>query len=190
MKGVRLSPMRSALDRLFKAVLFATLFVSLNAFGAPVSAEQAARMVKGWLLLTPAPLKTPLSGRTIGSVRTFWDQQGQAIYYAVSLQPEGFIITSADTEVEPVIAFSATGTFEANPDFPLFALIQRDLPERLGAVRQQNQLKGANSTGASAKWTRLMQQRTGPRPMDYGLDVIDDPRAAPFIETHWAQYNV
>jgi hypothetical protein len=172
---------------LIQAVLFATLFVSLNALGGPTSAEQAASMVKGWLLLTPAPLETPLSEKTIGSVQTFWDQQGQAIYYAVPLQPEGFIITSADTEVEPVIAFSATGRFEVNPDFPLFALVQRDLPARLAAVRQQNQPKGADPTAASLKWIRLMQQGTGPQPRDTGLDAVDDPRVAPFIQSRWDQ---
>jgi len=100
MKRHTLSPVRSALDRVFKTVLFAALLVSLNALGEPTSAKQAASMVKGWLLLTPAPLKTPLSGRTIGSVQAFYDQNGEAIYYAVPLQPEGFIITSADTEIE------------------------------------------------------------------------------------------
>jgi hypothetical protein len=190
MKRLRFSPVRSSLDRVFKAVLFATLLVSLNALGGPTSAEQAASMVKGWLVLTPAPLKTPLAARMIGSVRTFSDQQGQAIYYAVPLQPEGFIITSPDTEVEPVIAFSATGSFEANPDSPLFALLERDLPERLGAVRKQNQLKGANPTAASLKWTRLTQQGTGPQPKDTGLDIIDDLRVVPFIQSRWNQEGI
>jgi hypothetical protein len=170
--------------------LFAALFVSLNAFGEPVSAEQAALMVKGWLRLTRAPLKTPLWRRTIGSVRTFGDEQGQAIYYAVPLQPEGFIIMSADTEVEPVIAFSATGSFEANPDFPLFALLQRDLPARLDAVQQQNQLKGANPTAESLKWARLMGQETGLQPKGNGLDAVDDLRVAPFIQSRWDQETI
>ena len=190
MKRLRLSPVRSLLDRVFKAVLFATLFVSLNALGAPTSAEQAASMVKGWLLLTPTPLEMPLSGRTIGSVQPFYDQKGEAIYYAVPLKPEGFIITSADTEIEPVIAFSATGSFEANPNFPLFALLERDLPERLGAVREQNQPKGVNPTAASLKWTRLMQQGTGRQPKDNGLGVVDDLRVAPFIQSRWNQSEI
>ena len=156
-------------------------------FGAPVSPEQAARMVQGWLELTPAPLNTPLSARTIGSVQPFSDPQGQVVYYAVRLPQEGFIITSADTEVEPVIAFSATGSFEANPDSPLFALVQRDLPGRVAALRQQNQLKGASPSAPSAKWTRLLQQETGRQLTGAGLQVIDDLRVAPFIQSRWNQ---
>jgi hypothetical protein len=174
----------------FKAVLFVSLFASLNALGGPTSPEQAASMVRGWLLLTPTPLKTPLSGRTIGSVQAIYSQNGAAIYYAVPLQPEGFIIASADTEVEPVIAFSATGGFEANPDSPLFALLDRDLRARLDAVRQQTQPNGANPTAASGKWTRFTQRGTGPQPMDAGLDVVDDPRVAPFIQSRWSQDNI
>lgn len=43
-------------------------------------------------------------------------QDGQVVYYVVTLKPEGWVIVSADDVAQPIIAYSATGFYSALPD--------------------------------------------------------------------------
>ena len=54
----------------------------------------------------------------------------------VHLQPEGFIITAADDELEPVLAFSDKGDFKYDPENPLWIMLNRDLPARAEHLRK------------------------------------------------------
>jgi Peptidase C10 family/Spi protease inhibitor/Carboxypeptidase regulatory-like domain/Bacterial Ig domain len=164
---------------------------ALQAFSASQSDEQAAKMAKSWLQTTPSPLHTRLSERVFRSVQTFRDQQGDAIYHVISLEPEGFIITSTDTELEPIIAFSATGGFDPDPQNPLFHLVERDMPARLSQVRKQSQLKANNPNPATEKWSRLLQVgAVGNQVTSSGISALDDPRVDPFIQSRWNQSTI
>lgn len=105
-----------------------------NLWATPMSSVQAEKAVRGWLKLDPNPLQTPL-GNQVGQVDVFGDDNGEAIYYVIYLQPAGFVIVPADDLVEPIIAFADDGIFDPSPDNPLGALVSRDLPGRVAAAR-------------------------------------------------------
>jgi hypothetical protein len=160
-------------------------------FPAPQTEQQAMAVAKGWLLTTPAPLNTPMP-HTIGSVQSFRNQQSAPVYYVVSLKPEGFIIMAADDEVEPIIAFSAEGRYEASPGNPLCGLVESNLRLRADAQRQEVKRTGAKPSPAQAKWDRLIRRASGVTVFSSSPDLqtLDDLRVAPFIQTRWDQGTI
>lgn len=107
----------------------------------PISSGQAERVVNGWLKLDPNPLQASL-GNQVRQVDTFTDNKGEAIYYVIYLQPAGFVIVPADDLIEPIIAFADDGTFDPSPNNPLGALVSRDIPGRIAAVRDLQEAAG------------------------------------------------
>jgi hypothetical protein len=173
--------------------LCATAFAVANptAQAAPVSEQQARSMAEGWLKAGPNPLSTPLAGRTIGQIQTSRDQQGNALYYVLPLKPEGFILASADTEIEAVIAFGSSGQFQPAKDNPLFALVEQDMRTRLNGVRRQTPATAATRKAAATKWTSLSAPATArPLTTTTSLTNVDDLRVAPFLQSQWNQSSI
>ena len=90
--------------------------------------------VQGWLCADGRPLGAAL-GQAIANVETYRNAQGGTLYYVVNLRPSGFVIVPADDDVEPVIAFAASGRYDPSPENPLGALVNRDVPGRITAAR-------------------------------------------------------
>ena len=182
--GVGLRPWRQMI-----VTLAALLLASQPAMAAPANATQARKAVQGWLRMDGKPLKTPL-GTSVARVDTFSDAQGQPAYHIIYLDPCGFVIVSADDEVEPIIGFVAGGTFDPSPDNPLGALVSRDLPGRLEAARTlRNQRGGPAQLGVKAgKWQELLQAGDGIAM--YGIasiSGISDVRVGPLVASRWNQ---
>jgi hypothetical protein len=171
-----------------KTFLLLTCFLWLAAgvFGAQVDAKTAASVVTGWLRLDQSPLGEPLGGK-VGSVETFKDGNGIPMYYVVYLEPSGFVIVSAENQVEPIIAFVRQGRFDPSLNNPLGALVTKDVPVRVARARA----RGVSQTAAKitgGKWQTLLQSAAGgPQPNVIGIGSIDDPRVAPFVQTLWSQ---
>ena len=142
----------------------------------------------GWLAATPNPLGAALKGSP-GRATAFYDSSGEVIYYVVPLDPQGFVVTTPDSDLEPIIAFSAAGSFEPGPQNPLYVLLQRDLPERLEQMRGAAGAHALAMSPAQAKWARLAKDGT-PVPMDSGLSSVDDLRVAPFVQSRWDQSSI
>jgi hypothetical protein len=171
----------------------AWILSSIVGLSSPQTERQAAQAVSGWLSVSPRPLGTPLSP-TLRKPAAFRGDFGVILYYVVPLDPEGFVVVSGDSDVEPIIAFSASGRFEAVVQNPLFALLQTDMPNRLRSAHAS-----ANSTAkaldqARTKWTRLDRAGQGrtPKPRDQGngMDTVDDLRVPPFIQSRWNQSTI
>ncbi len=73
-----------------------------------ITAHQAEKAVQGWLGVDARPLQTIL-GRQSRKTQSFADKAGEPIYYVVYLEPSGFVIVSADDELEPIICFADDG---------------------------------------------------------------------------------
>jgi len=123
--------LRSLIILAFSASLL--LCVS-NLWAKPVSVRQAEKAVRGWLKADLQPFGMA-PGQQIISVETFSDDDGQPTYYVVYLRPSGFVIVPAEDRVEPVICFVPVGTYVPSDDNPLYALVSRDVPGRIAAVR-------------------------------------------------------
>lgn len=73
-----------------------------------------------------------------GNARAIRDRDGTILAYAVELEPQGFIITSADTDLAPIVAYSFRGGFPEEVDVrhPFYCLLTADLHGRLAARRE------------------------------------------------------
>ena len=121
-------------DRLRAIVFAGFLFWSGPAFAAPVTADTATKAVQGWLHQDRRPLGRQLPAK-IKSTKAVKNDAGELLYYVVQLDPSGFVILPADDLAEPIVAFSATGSFNASSGSTLAALVNRDVPRRMARAR-------------------------------------------------------
>ena len=173
------------------ALLACVFGLASGAAGAQVGSATAAATVKGWLQLEHSQLGAKL-GNQVKSVETFKDPSGLPLYHVVYLKPAGFVIVSAEDQVEPIIAFVSQGSFDPSLKNPLGALVSRDLPNRVAHARSHiNSAAGLKNRG---KWQKLQQVALASTNsvQANGLDTgsISDLRVAPFLATAWNQGTV
>ncbi|MHC4573093.1 MAG: C10 family peptidase [Planctomycetota bacterium] len=175
---------------IFTATLLILHSCSSSLLARLTTAEQAEKVVTGWLRADAQPLGAAL-GRQLARLETFTSDTGEPIYYIVYLQPSGFVVVPADDLVEPIIGFAAQGTYDPSLDNPLGALVTSDLKGRIAAVRdtlsgQASALEG--TLEARAKWEQLRSWADGIFVM--GIGSISDVRVAPLMKSNWAQTYV
>ena len=146
----------------------------------PVTPEQATLAAKGWMA------QSGRAGCTITHSGEYAvDEDGS--FHVFDVNGGGFIVMSADTEIEPVIVCSDTGTLVEGDGNPLWDIVRADLAARMAHARR-------NADGSTAdKWAALIRageasDRTN-LCMSRGdaLSSISDVRVAPLLKTEWAQ---
>ncbi len=185
-----------------------TLFLSAGTlFAAEVSAEQAKTAVRNWIRRNPRPM-TARFASSDGEARTF-TKNDRALFHVLQLDDGGFVVTSGDTKISPIIAFSDNGSFDADTGNPLFALLNRDMSARLESVAEEDStaskqrlLKAAASAPLSsasgekteneAAWEDLLAESSassGGRLLKSvaSSSQLDDVRVEPMIKTEWDQ---
>jgi hypothetical protein len=164
-----------------------SLLAAHAAFAAPVNTQTAANAVLGWLRLDHQPLGQRLSA-SVRDTETIHDAAGTALYHVVHLKPAGYVIVPADDTVEPVIAFSAGGRFDASSGDPVAALVKRDVPRRMARARAGGH--DAGHAKAHRKWKGLLWASPNPPPDAEENDAIviaSQVWVAPFVPTLWNQ---
>jgi len=183
-------------------IVLVVSFVLLTPFcnclwAEPTTAEDAGKIVEGWLKADPKPLGASL-GQQVKKVDTFTDDSGNPIYYIVYLNPTGFVIVSADDLVEPIIAFIQGDSFDPSPENPIGALVTNDLNGRIAAVRSTFRLqtmdKQLTPSESQSKWryfTELADESEEKITlMDLGDPSISDVRVTPLVKSKWDQRSV
>lgn len=163
---------------------------------APVSADQAGRAVQNWVSRGPKPLDAAI-GQTVVETVTYTEAAGDALFHVVYLTEGGFVVTSADTEIEPVIAFSSAETLEFVPENPLYSMLTQDLAARKQALAAQQQGGGfvafgmglADEASPEAQWTDLLEDNQGFK-LFASVTSVSDVRVAPLVQTKWDQGSV
>ncbi len=181
----------------FIAILSAAL-LCCRLSAEPTTSYEAEQVVTGWLNTDSEPLGIML-GRSVSKVDTFFNNQGNAIYYIVYIEPSGFAIVSADDSIEPIIGFTDNGTFDPSDDNPLQILVHNDLNSRIelsqnttvlpttleSYAQDVQQQKSNNAHDKWAHFINMARTKSGLRLM--GQSCISDIRVAPFIKTKWGQ---
>lgn len=175
-------------------ILVVFWFSCTSAWAAPTTAEEAKTVVQNWLSLDKMPLGASL-GQDVGEVTTFADKNKTPLYFIVYLKPQGFAIVSGDDLVEPIVGFISQGKYVPESTNPLGALVLRDLPGRVAAVRtmeQQTLMQGKEFTplglerAAKGKWDRLKAAAPEAQTLT-GLGSVADVRVPPLVQSRWSQ---
>ncbi|MGB5748842.1 MAG: C10 family peptidase [Desulfobacterales bacterium] len=181
--------------RILLATTGILVFGTAVIFAAPTTPEQARTVVENWLALDATPLDASI-GEHIKEVEVFRNDSETPLYYIVYLDPEGYVIVSADDLVEPVVGIIMQGEFDPSPENPLGALVSRDLPGRLDHV--QKQLSAAQIQGqefaaqgplqvAQSKWNLLLSIKNYSLYEEAGVSSISEVRVSPFVQSRWGQ---
>lgn len=182
------------------AVISICLSLHVTVWAGLKTHTEAKRMVEGWLRLSTNPLQEDM-GRDITKVDTYSNKEGEPLYHVVSLKPSGFVITSTDDEIEPIVAFADDGVYEFSEYNPLFTLITQDLQVRLQntiEVRERHLLYSSHQNPYShsesqLKWKHLESNTPG---LLYNsasqgpLLSVSSMRVEPLLKTRWDQRTV
>jgi hypothetical protein len=170
------------------AIIFAGVFVLCGpASAAPVTADAATSAVQGWLHQDRRPLGAPLSAK-IKSTKAVKNAAGELLYYVVQLDPSGFVILPADDLVDPIVAFSAAGSFDSASESPLTALVNHDMPRRMARARAG--APAASALKSRSKWHAFLAGSPNPPPdseENGTITVVSQIWVAPFVQTLWNQ---
>lgn len=122
----------------------------------------------------------------ITRIRTIRDDDGRLLAYVHELSPEGFIITSADTEVRAILGFSFKGKFPFidTKDNALLHLLKWDVKARLKALEDSDQttksLSKANMTGWNSYGTSAYKAL---------YKAAATQEWGPLVKTNWDQWD-
>lgn len=112
------------------AVAFAASAAN-TAFATEVAADEAREAAQGWAALREALTgKERFAGAEIADVKTYEGKDGRGKFHVVSFAGGGFAVTSGDTEIAPILAYSEDGEFVAGDENPLWTMLTRDVAGR------------------------------------------------------------
>ena len=186
------------------ALICAVLGMSADA--VEVTSAQAQTAVKNWVRKNPRAMDSRFKANS-GAVETMRNALGRALCHVVNLDGGGFVVTSGDTKLSPIIAFSDSGTFSRDPHSPLFAMLQRDMTGRLAAIGESQESNApvrklmsasASTNDSSAEKSKTMNEKAWedlliePKPVLKAVassSQLDDVRVEPLTKTVWDQGN-
>ena len=194
-----------------KRLAFAILVAPFALCAAEISSADAARAARAWVDRGYAMGKLP-SGRTVAGVDEVTDPDTGAQLRVVRFSGGGYVVLSADNLVDPVIAFSETGTgLDLDEENPFWSLLRADIAAREAAAGVERgrtsalkkgavvAIKSSESTEAQRKWANLLSDGTGGasstgggiRPLAVksaaGLSSLSDIRVDSFVQSRWSQ---
>ncbi len=184
-----------------RSVLFmALLSLVFQASAVPVTVNEAARAARAWVS-RGGTLGARL-GDAVERAATQTLPNGTKLY-SVRMRGGGTVFLSADTEREPIIAFTGETTDDEAIDSasPLWALLSRDAEVRAAAVPVSPVAASASaattaSTAASraaAQWAALLAEGAAledaaiRRPSRTHVSNLGDLRAGPLVQSKWNQ---
>ena len=180
----------------------ASVAVASAVFAAEVTLEQAQTAARNWVRRSPRRMTAEFASGEVGQAKTSKDDDGRTLYHVVEMDGGGFVVTSGDTELPPVIAFSSSGTLDISDQRnPLVALLERDLRSRSAQLpRSHARMSFAASPQAPSdgsfggEWTSLLNEADPATRSGGALQVkaasytsVSDVRVAPMVQSRWSQ---
>ena len=114
---------------------FQAAFFTVPVSGAEVTPEQARAAAHGLIVSHPVDTSAEL---TVGGIRAI-ESSGAVFTFIADLLPQGFVVVSADTRLEPILAynFSDTPPFRDLAYAPLLHLVLADVSARLRLIKER-----------------------------------------------------
>ena len=159
---------------LWSVLVVAALFAGVHSANAyPVSQDMAEDVAWYYLRVAPPP---DIPGGSEALFRTAYDltadRDNTVVGYVFEIDPVGYLVISADTRIEPLIAYSGTTDFPREEEGAddrnnaLLDILFLDLALRLDAA-QADAVPGMSCN--EAKWEQILAQSTGPSSSPYVL---------------------
>ena len=175
-------------------MLVSGLFLAsgLSVWAVEITADQAKTASLNWVRRAPTPLGAKI-GRTVLDAKTYRNAKGESLFHVVRLAEGGFVVTSADDGIIPVIAFSESADLVPDEQNTLWVMLNTDLPKRLEIAHarvSQLQAKAATSAAAAqsspqAAWQALLAKT---QMTAKGLtNRVGDVRVSPLLQSKWGQ---
>ena len=196
-----------------KAHLLASFLalIALSALAAEVSSGDAEYAVGSWLRRDESPMGGVFRSHR-GKARRFVRADGRTLGHVVAVDGGGYVVTSGDTRIDPIVCFSPEGNLNID-DGPLAALIRADLEDRLELVEKGIRLdargpllavaEDANRLSvqkddAEAEWEDLLDLPSSGAGLLWsvggqmksssgGVSTISDVRVKPMVKAKWDQ---
>lgn len=167
-----------------------------------VSVEEAVTAAENWVAGGEA-LGLPLSGTAVGA-QTYRNAPSDNTVHVVSFAGGGYVVTSSDTRLEPILAFSETGIFNAAPGSPFADLLAADVRSRQTAAETGSAafagirlLSAAidtalpdDSLANEEKWSRLLNGKRAAimafAPAN-GKTSVSNVKVSPLVKSKWDQ---
>lgn len=110
-----------------------------------------------WMSTSPETATTVETD--VSDLQAICDADGTVLAYVIDLEPRGFVVTSADTDIAPIVAYSLRSAFAdwADVRHPLHCLLTQDMRRRLAA---RDDLDPSNAAQNNAQWNLYSEPRT------------------------------
>jgi parallel beta-helix repeat protein len=142
------------------AVVIVSSFAGSALFAEPVNLMQIRQAADTFLTARaghPAKASGKLSiasakgfgaaGLTTAGTRELRDGDGTLLAYVTDLEPRGFVVLSADTDITPIIAYSFRSRFPDGQEekHPLYRMLREDMRQRIRALAEHPGLKSVET---------------------------------------------
>ena len=130
----------------------AAAVAAFSAFGGEVAQDEARDAVRGWAALQEALTgKERFSADGVAKVETYQGRDGRGSFHVVSFKGGGFAVTSGDTEIAPILAYSEDGEFVAGDENPLWVMLTRDVAGRTKRLGENSLATKENGWGRTPR---------------------------------------
>lgn len=168
------------------SILLSFLLFFSAAMAENVTSEQASRAVTRWLKSNRSLEQN--MGKSVQDVRTL-SANGTDIH-VVRLAGGGFVVTSADTGIEPIICYSSSDDLVEDESNPLWSMLCHDLPAR-AKYAQERRRTTTRSTAThlseeEMQWAELLRE-TRLKSGEFETNIRADIRVEPLIVSKWGQ---
>ena len=199
---------RELLQITFAAGIIAVTSATLPLCAEEVTGEEAMNAVAGWVNVKEA-LGAAFTAQPTTNVLAYTAKDGKGKYYVVNLAGGGFVVTSGDTALEPILAYSKEGVWNTNAaENPLMAMLEIDVAaataelsstnaaQATASVQQQGgglRLAGAGTAsvqrqdGKAAKWARLRAATSSKGGLRLQASAPSDLRVDYLVKSSWSQ---
>lgn len=164
----------------------------------PVTQQEAQTAIGNWLTSGEAPLGAKFASLQAKGVTSMKGDDGRVLYHCAEISGGGFVVTSADTELTPILAFSGSGSMAQLKGSPFEALLVADQGEKLAQLakgaavravaartRMSSSAKGVvRGNDASSAWDRLLSGNVSDKSRQSS---VSDRRVDKLLETEWDQ---
>ena len=159
---------------------------TLPARADTVTADAALAAAKGWVNLRQSMDGGALSAPE--SAKAYPGAEGKGTYYVVSLSGGGYVVTSGDTFLKPVLSYAASGAWEEDEaKNPLVLFVKCDVAASAAAMPETG---SAVASANAAEWAKLAAAQKGGAHRLAATAPTADLRVAPLLTTSWSQGSV